>query len=101
MEQFNKPYIKKRRGEYMRHLLLLGKQGQDKVTRLKGTITSLSYDLYGCIQVILTPQLDKKGELPNPGWLDVSRIEITNHESVMPMPDFEKGYVAEGHKGPA
>ena len=84
-----------------KHFELLGKKGKDAVTGFSGVITSLSFDLYGCIQVVITPPADKKDGVKNGQWFDVTRVEITNHTLVIPLPDFAEGYIAMGKKGAA
>jgi len=84
-----------------KHLELLGKPCKDKVTGMEGVITSIGFDLYGCIQAIVHPGLDEKGETKETVWFDVARLEITDEEPVMDVPDFEYGHVAEGKKGPS
>ena len=37
-----------------KHLDLLGRKVEDKVTGIKGVVTSVSFDLYGCIQAVIT-----------------------------------------------
>lgn len=59
----------------------------------------MSFDLYGCIQAIVTPEVDKKGEKADSEWFDVTRLEVTDDKPVMELPDFERGYVATGKKG--
>ena len=83
------------------HLSYLGKKGKDRVTGFTGTVTTVGFDLYGCIQVVLTPGLDKDGVPASSNWFDIGRIEITDNTPVMPQPDFDFGSVAEGKKGPA
>jgi len=83
-----------------KHLDMLGRKRTDKVTGISGVVTSISFDLYGCIQVIITPKIKEDGTLPDSRWMDVSRIEIDS-EPVIKQPDFNKGYVAEGFKGAA
>jgi hypothetical protein len=83
------------------HLMLLGMPCKDRVTGMLGTITSISFDLYGCVQAIVHPGLDEKGELKDTLWFDVARLEITGGKPVMDRPNFEYGYIAEGKKGPA
>jgi len=85
---------------YKKHFDLLGKKAKDKVTGFTGVITSLSFDLYGCIQVVVTPKAEKK-EVKDGHWFDVTRLEILDSTPVLPVPDFDSGYVAEGNKGPA
>jgi hypothetical protein len=45
--------------EIAKHFEMLGHKGKDKVTGFKGVITSLSFDLYGCVTCIISPPLDK------------------------------------------
>jgi len=42
-----------------KHIEFLGKTVVDKVTNFKGAVTSICFDLYGCVQVILTAKVDK------------------------------------------
>jgi len=44
------------------HLSLLGKEVEDVVTGMSGIVASVSFDLYGCIQAIINPGLDKDGK---------------------------------------
>ena len=83
------------------HLDNLGKTGRDKVTGLEGVIDSLCFDLYGCIQYMIKPKAKENGELVNSYWIDVTRVEVINDERVMPLPDYDSGYIAEGKKGAA
>ena len=72
---------------------LLGKKGKDKITGFKGIITSVSFDLYGCIQVILNPGKVGKDRLiiPTTNLIDLNRIEIVEDRKVM-QADFSKDY---------
>ena len=84
-----------------KHIDLLGHKAADKVTGFTGVITSISFDLYGCIQVVLTPPADKKtGEYKTGNWLDVARLNVYD-EKVMDIPEYSRGYIAKGKKGPA
>lgn len=83
------------------HLDKLGYQCKDKVTGLKGVITSISFDLYGCIQALVHLGLDKEGKPKELHWYDIARLEIKSKNPVMEVPDFVTGPVAEGLKGPA
>ena len=83
------------------HLELLGKQVQDKVTGLKGVVVSVGFDLYGCIQAIVNPGLNKEGLPGESLWFDVTRLKTLSDEPVMQRPNFDLGYIAEGKKGPA
>jgi hypothetical protein len=81
-----------------KHFDLLGLAVQDRVTGLKGVVTSLSFDLYGCIQAAVTAPA-KDGKVDYGVWLDITRLKILNRNRVMDLPDFNQGYVAEGRKG--
>lgn len=87
------------------HLDILGYPVRDKVTGLEGVAVSVSFDLYGCIQVIVNPGIDKEGKQKEQGWYDISRIERTSKKRVMDPPDFvftqtDEGKAAGVH-GPA
>lgn len=88
------------------HISKLGTKARDKVTGSKGVVTSVTFDLYGCIQVILTPEAKEDGTLPDGRWFDIGRIEPIHDDPisdarVMDVPDFNAGPIAEGKKGPA
>jgi hypothetical protein len=84
-----------------KHLDLLGMKAEDKVTGFAGVITSISFDLYGCIQAIVNPGVDKDGKLKDQCWFDIARLKITGESPVMDRPDFQLGQLAEAKKGPA
>ncbi len=45
------------------HISKLGLEATDKVSGMKGVLTTLSFDLYGCVQYVLTAsKLDKEGK---------------------------------------
>jgi hypothetical protein len=82
------------------HLDLLGLKVQDKVTGFKGVVSSISFDLYGCVQAIVTPETDTIGKLLDQGWFDVSRLTVLDQRPVMQPPNFDFGETAEGKHGP-
>lgn len=84
-----------------KHIELLGLKAEDKITGVKGVITTVSFDLFGCIQVILSARVRKDGTCPDSSWLDVSRLKLLSKGRVMATPDFDKGHIAEGKKGSA
>ncbi len=45
----------------------------DKVTGFKGVAESVSFDIYGCVQVVVRPQMN---ELVEGRWFDHKRLEI-------------------------
>lgn len=84
------------------HLKLLGRKVTDKVTGYEGVVTSISFDLFGCIQAVVVRPADKDGTKDSGEWFDVSRLKVKfASAAVMSQPDFGQGYVAEGNKGPA
>lgn len=73
-----------------KNLGLLGVSVIDKVTGFKGIVTSVSFDLYGCVQAIVNPGMNEKGELGTQAWFDINRLQITNPNPIMKRPNFEK-----------
>ena len=82
-----------------KHLELLGHKATDKVTGFKGVITTLSFDLYGCIQVVITAEVDKDGKSVDGRWFDLARLKVTSKNPVMPLPPFDSVYIMDGNKG--
>jgi hypothetical protein len=72
------------------HLKLLGLKAQDKVTGFSGVITSICFDLYGCVQAIVTPpnKENKVAEETHSRWFDTKRLKILNKNPVLRQPDF-------------
>lgn len=91
-------------GIIKKHIELLGHRATDRVTNFSGVITTVSFDLYGCIQVVVTPPVGGNGNsenhYPSSHWFDITRLDVSK-ERVMELPNFKKGYVAKGNKGPA
>lgn len=83
-----------------KHIKILGYEAKDKTTGFSGIITSVSFDLYGCVQAVLTPKA-LEGKILDGHWFDITRLEIISCERVMERPNFTKGYIAEGRKGAA
>ena len=84
-----------------KHLDLLGFRVEDKVTGMEGIVTSISFDLYGCIQAIVNPGMGKDGKLKDQVWFDVNRLKIIGDKPVMKVPNFDFGPHAEGDQGAA
>jgi len=84
-----------------KHLEILGFRVTDKVTGLTGVAVSVSFDLYGCIQVIVNPGLDKDGKMGESVWYDKNRLVIIGNQRVMEPPNFDVGPVIEGKQGAA
>ena len=56
------------------YLHMLGFPMRDKVTGFAGVATSISFDLYGCIQVAILPPVTENGEAREGRWFDVARV---------------------------
>jgi len=82
------------------YLNFLGLKVRDKVTRFEGIITSVAFDLYGCVQGLITP-LSKEGQAQEEScWMDMQRLEILNNKPVMPLPDFKEESIHGPEKKP-
>ena len=84
------------------HLEYLGKKVKDRVTGIVGICTSVGFDLYGCVQAVVSPGLDKEGEPRKLHWFDLSRLEVIEHERIMAPPRFGWEFAPEAisAKGP-
>jgi hypothetical protein len=71
------------------HLRLLGLKSRDVVTGFSGVVTSISFDLYGCIQGLVTPEF-MDGKQLDSRWFDISRLIALDDEPVMAVPDFAR-----------
>ncbi len=87
--------------EIKKHLEKLGYKGRDRVTGFKGVISTIGFDLYGCIQASLTPEVSQDGKAQDGHWFDIARLEITSKKRVIDMPNFDYGKQAEGRQGAA
>jgi len=81
-------------------LNLLGYRMRDKISGLTGVVTSVCFDLYGCVQAILNTGVDKDGKLCEHYWFDVQRLELVDEKRVMEPPAFGQAKVAEHQSGP-
>ena len=65
---------------------LLGYRAKDKITGLEGVVTTISFDLYGCVQVVLHQGLDKDKRILEQHWFDIGRLEMLKKPRVMMPP---------------
>ena len=70
-----------------KHFEALGKNAEDRVTGFKGVVSSIAFELYGCIQCVVTPPVDKDGKVRDGRWFDINRLKISG-SPVMDVPDF-------------
>lgn len=87
------------------HLNWLGLKVKDRVTGFAGVVTSVSFDLFGCIQVVVSPAADNATHKLESGcWFDVSRLEMDG-DRVMDVPCYARTQtpdaIASGEHGPA
>jgi hypothetical protein len=74
------------------HLKLLGCKATDRITGWSGAVTSISFDISGCVQAAVTPSAvtkegkDRTGEELHGRWFDVSRLEMGDR--LMASPHF-------------
>jgi hypothetical protein len=78
---------------------LLGCRAKDKVTDASGVVTSVAFDLYGCVQAALHAGLDKDGKPLEQYWYDVQRLVVTHDTRVMEPPRFGGTPAAEHASG--
>ena len=68
----------------MKELQLLGHKVKDKITGQDGIVTSMSFDLYGCIQALVLYTFKKDGQLnTETKWFDVARLNVLSKKPVM------------------
>lgn len=83
------------------HLSILGHRVQDRVTGLKGVVTSVCFDLYGCIQCVVDPGVDKDGKRGDSHYYDKSRLEVQSKKPVIPPPRYSEQDFSAGEHGSA
>jgi hypothetical protein len=69
-------------------LRLLGLKVKDRVTQFEGIVTSVGFDLYGCIQAVVTPEMTAPAKVEDSRWFDTSRLEILHAIPVMAVPQY-------------
>lgn len=72
---------------------LLGHKVIDRVTGFAGVVTSISFDLYGCVQAIVTPPSTAKDPAPDSRWFDAKRLDVKSKAPVMAVPTFATGTI--------
>ncbi len=80
------------------HINKLGFQAKEVLTGMTGVITSVSFDINGCIQCVLQPPM-KEDKIPDGKWFDIARLEITSDAPIFKSPNYVEGAVAEGKSG--
>ena len=73
----------------MKGMELLGLKVEDRVTKATGIVTSISYDLYGCIQAVISPYADAENREHINGWYDIKRLKILDDAPVLSPPNWD------------
>lgn len=76
------------------HFALLGFTVRDVVSGYEGVAESISFDLYGCVQIAIRPpapkpENGKMAEYPDGRWFDAKRLKGVSLLPVMEVPTFE------------
>ena len=80
---------------------MLGAKVTDRITGFEGVVTSIGFDLYGCIQAIVQAPIGEKGEMPDGRWFDIKRLTETGRAMDAPKFDLELGAEPGGAEHPA
>lgn len=56
----------------------LGDEVRDKISGLKGKVTTRAECLNGCHRYTVQPGIDKDGKMPDSYWLDEQQLEYVN-----------------------
>lgn len=76
------------KGGAQAYLCMLGQKVEDRVTGFKGVVTSVSFDLYGCVQCIVDAGFQGDKQERSAQWFDHKRLKVLDAERVMPLPEF-------------
>ena len=83
-------------------LAYLGTRQRDLVTGFSGVITSVCFDINGCIQACLKPGVDKEGKIPDGYWIDLDRLVKDGKPAMKPFPyETPRDFVAGPAEKPA
>ena len=85
--------------EIKKHLEMLGLEVEDRITRFSGIVSSISFDLYGCVQGLITQSIDDDGKIRASRWFDMRRLKVKSKDPVMERPNFYYGDIAKGKQG--
>jgi hypothetical protein len=68
----------------------LGRRATDRVSGLTGVITSVSFDVAGCIQYAISPPANKDGKRESSYWVDIKHVDLAKQWATG-APAFEIG----------
>lgn len=72
-----------------KYFKILGYLVKDTVTNRQGIVTSISFDLSGCVQGLVTPVCDREGKTGDSYWIDTKRLVPLAKTPVMSPPSFK------------
>jgi len=81
------------------HVNKLGFPAKDILTGMTGVISSISFDINGCIQGWIQPSMKEDKTVPEGKWIDVARLELTSETPVIRSPNYVEGVIADGGSG--
>jgi hypothetical protein len=81
------------------YLKLLGLKVRDVITRIEGTVVSISFDVYGCVQGLVQQERNNKDGKFEAFWFDTKRLRPLAAKPTVAVPTFE--IVPGGQKLPA
>lgn len=72
------------------HFKLLGLKVRDVVTGFEGVCETVAFDLYGCVQAVVRPEVSKEKptEVPDGRWFDLKRLVAVSSGPVIAIPSF-------------
>jgi len=70
------------------HLSLLCLEVVDRPSGYKGIVTSISFDMSGCVQAYVRAGIDKDGKLADGYWFDTKRLRVIGEKPVIDPPTF-------------
>ncbi len=65
------------------YLDMMGYAHKDRITNFEGTAIAVSFDIAGCVQVTLAPQIKKAGELESSVVIDAKRLTKVGRSHAM------------------
>lgn len=68
-------------------LSILGLRVRDRITNFDGVASSACFDVYGCVQIAITPAV-REGKLMEGAWFDIKRLEVFT-DRAMDAPNFD------------
>jgi hypothetical protein len=66
----------------------IGYTVKDVVTGFEGVAVSITFDMAGCIQAVVSPPAGEKGKREDPCYFDVKRLQVTGTTRVLPLPSY-------------